>query len=127
VLVVVGAVGLRRGQSARSTVMAPPLYTFLIHSPAEALRLHSQCCGSGMFIPGPGSEYIPFRIQGQKDTHPAEALRSKSVLRSGMFIPDPNFHPGSRVKKIPDPGSGSASKTFKYFLTQKIVSKLSEI
>jgi hypothetical protein len=28
-----------------------------------------------------------------------------------MFIPDP----GSRVKKIQDPGSGSASKNFKYF------------
>ncbi len=28
-----------------------------------------------------------------------------------MFIPDPNFfHPGSRFKKIPDPGSDSASK-----------------
>ncbi len=30
-----------------------------------------------------------------------------------MFIPDPNFSipdPGSRVKKNPDPGSGSASK-----------------
>ncbi len=30
-----------------------------------------------------------------------------------MFIPDPVselFYPGSRVKKIPDPGSGSASK-----------------
>ncbi len=32
---------------------------------------------------------------------------------SGMFIPDPRsefFHPGTRVKKIPDLGSGSASK-----------------
>ncbi len=29
---------------------------------------------------------------------------------SGIFIPDPNFSgPGSRVKKIPDPGSRSAS------------------
>ncbi len=37
-------------------------------------------------------------------------------------------HPGSRfrVKKIPDPGSGSASKNLS-FSTQKIVSKLSEI
>ncbi len=47
----------------------------------------------------------------------------------GMFIPDPNFfHPGYRVKKIPDPESGSASKNWStVFLTQKIVSKLSEI
>jgi hypothetical protein len=44
-----------------------------------------------------------------------------------VFVPDPNFSiwdPGSRVKKIPDPGSASTSK--EVFLTQKIVSKLSE-
>ena len=39
-----------------------------------------------------------------------------------MFIPDPNFfHPGSRVIKIPDPGSASS------ILTKKFVSKLSEL
>jgi hypothetical protein len=36
------------------------------------------------------------------------------------------FHPGSRVKMIPDPGIGSASKNFYYFFP-KIVSKLWEI
>jgi hypothetical protein len=36
---------------------------------------YKQCCGSGMFIPDPGSEFF--------------------------------FHPGSRVKKILDPGSAS--------------------
>jgi hypothetical protein len=42
-------------------------------------------------------------------------------------IPDPNFfHPRSSVKKIPDPGSASASKNLS-ILAQKIVSKLSEI
>jgi hypothetical protein len=39
---------------------------------------------------------------------------------SGRFISDPGyelFHPGSRVKKVPDPGSGfgSASKNFDIF------------
>jgi hypothetical protein len=56
-----------------------------------------------------------------------------------MFIPDPNFFPslipdpdskdsGSRIQiqKIPDPGSGSASKNL-CILTSKMVSKLSEI
>ncbi len=33
------------------------------------------------------------------------------VAESGMFIPDP----GHRVKKIPDPGFGSASKNFSIF------------
>ncbi len=45
-----------------------------------------------------------------------------------MFILDPNFSildPGSRVKKIPDPGSGSSLKTLS-ILTLKTVSKLSE-
>jgi hypothetical protein len=35
-----------------------------------------------------------------------------------MFMPDPGFeffHPGSREKKIPDPGSGSASKNLSIF------------
>jgi hypothetical protein len=46
---------------------------------------------------------------------------------SGMFIQDPNFfHPGSRVKRIQDTGSGSASKKLS-ILNLKIVSKLSEI
>jgi hypothetical protein len=36
------------------------------------------------------------------------------------------FPPGPRVKKIPDPGSGSASMSLD-ILTQKTVSKLSEI
>jgi hypothetical protein len=47
-----------------------------------------------------------------------------------MFIPDPNFfHPGSRVKKISDPGFESASKNLSIvtLVTQNIVSKLSEI
>ncbi len=36
------------------------------------------------------------------------------------------FHPGSRVKNIPHPGSGSTSKNSS-ILIQKIISKLSEI
>jgi hypothetical protein len=63
---------------------------------------------------------------GQYPCHTGHVPVTHPVFRSGMFIPDPNFSirdPGSRVKKIPDPGSGSASNN----LTQKIVSKLSEI
>jgi hypothetical protein len=44
-----------------------------------------------------------------------------------MFIPDPFFSipdPGSRVKKIPDPRAGLKNLSI---LTQKVVSKLSEI
>ncbi len=51
----------------------------------------------------------------------------EAMFRIRMFIPDPNFsHPGSRVIKSPDHGSGSASKNLG-ILTQKVVCKLSEI
>ncbi len=44
-----------------------------------------------------------------------------------MFIPDPNFYyPGSLIRTFPIPDPGYASKNFS-ILTQKIVSKLSEI
>ncbi len=41
-----------------------------------------------------------------------------SVVWSGMFIPDPKFSipdPGSKVKKIPYYGSGSASQNLSIF------------
>jgi hypothetical protein len=65
------------------------------HIPLNTPAFSYSCCGSGMFIPDPGSEF---------------------------------FHPGSRIKKIPDPGYQNRIKEFKYllFLTQKIVSKRSE-
>jgi hypothetical protein len=44
-----------------------------------------------------------------------------------MFILDPNFfHPGSRIKKIPNPDPHPHQRIY-VFLTQTIVSKLSEI
>ncbi len=55
-----------------------------------------QCCGSGMFIPDPGSDFFPSRI------------------------PDPNYlHPGSRIliKELD-------FKYFNPIRTKKIVSKL---
>jgi hypothetical protein len=58
-------------------------------------------------IPDPGSGSNKFL-----------ALKTVSVLSeklSGMFIPDPKsaffLHPGSRVHKAPDPGSGTLIKT----------------
>jgi hypothetical protein len=46
-------------------------------------------------------------------------LRIRDVYHGSEF-----FHPGSRVKKIPDPESGSKNLSI---LTQESVSKLSEI
>jgi len=56
-----------------------------------------QCCGSGMFIPDPGSDFFPSRIQ-----NPRSEL-------TPSWIPDPNcLHPGSRILK-----------EFKYFNLKK--------
>ncbi len=46
-----------------------------------------------------------------------------------MFIPEPDQVPGSRVKKIPDPGSGSASKNLRVFNPEnpKLSEKLFEM
>jgi hypothetical protein len=81
-----------------------------------------QCCGSGMFIPHPGSEYFHpgsrIRIKEFKYFNPQEWFLS---LRNLLFIPDPD--PGSQsrtqiftnpgldlgVKKALDTGSGSAT------------------
>jgi hypothetical protein len=84
----------------------------------------------GMFIPDPRSEFLPSRIQGQKD--PGTRIQGKkkklcifnpkivselSEIWSGMFIPDSDpgseswffTHPGPRGQKAPDPGSGFAT------------------
>jgi hypothetical protein len=89
-----------------------------------------QCCGSGMFIPNPGSDFFPSRIldPGSKvDKIPDPHQRNKvfltqitdnkfSNIRSGIFIPDPGSgffsipDPGSRIRiRIPDPGAKKAS------------------
>ncbi len=59
----------------------------------------------------------PLVICGYETVH----FEKKTIMQccgSGMFIPDPNFslpNRGSRVKKIPDPGSDSASKNLSTF------------
>jgi hypothetical protein len=70
----------------------------------------------------PGSDFFPSRIQGWQDPGAGSASKNLCILTqksytkfwkiiSVMFIPDPRSwlwifsHPGSRVKKAPDPGS----------------------
>jgi hypothetical protein len=77
-----------------------------------------------MFILDSRSEFFPSRIQGQKESGyliricikelsflTQKIISKLSEIISGMFIPDPVLdfftHLGSRVKKAPDPGSGS--------------------
>jgi hypothetical protein len=76
----------------------------------------------------PGSEFLPYRIQGQKDSGSRIRIRIKEFryfnpkivsevakILSGLFIPDPDpdFYlsqtPDPGVKKAPDFGFGSAT------------------
>jgi hypothetical protein len=93
-----------------------------------------QCCGSGMFIPDPGSDFFPSRIPDQTFFHPGSRIlkefkyfnpqksKKKWFLSSKKYdpgcssrIPDPDADffpsriPGSKRYPIPDPGSGSAT------------------
>jgi hypothetical protein len=80
--------------------------------------LHRQTCVCEEEIYYLVSEYLPF----------VPDRRTEVRIGFGMFIPDTNFSipdPASRVKKIQDPRSGSASKNLSIF-SPKAVSKLSE-
>jgi hypothetical protein len=71
------------------------------------------------------NRHIEYRHRGVFYVVIAERIQDKqfkAVLRIPDFYPGSEFfHPGSRVQKIPDPHQRVVS------LTQKIVSKLSEI
>ncbi len=108
------------------------------HIIADRIRIPfrtMQCCGSGMFIPDPGSDFLPSRIPDPNRLHPGSRIlikefkyfnqKKKWFLSSKKYdpgwssqIPDPgsgcwfSTHPGSRIQgskrhPIPDPGSGT--------------------
>jgi hypothetical protein len=76
---------------------------------------YGQCCGSRMFIPDSGSNFIHPRSRiGIKEFKYVPILTQKIVSKLSddhVFIPDPDFLPipDPGVKKAPDPGSGSAT------------------
>jgi hypothetical protein len=73
-----------------------------------------QCCGSGMFILVPGSEFFSIPDSGSFSIpDPGSASKNLSILtqkivsklseiQSGLFIPDPD--PDFYSSQIPDPG-----------------------
>ncbi len=69
-----------------------------------------RCCGSGMFIPDPESEFIHpgSRIQGQKDSEFASKNFRIFFLSSRISY--------TRAKKAPDPWSGSGGKNVQIYL-----------
>ncbi len=80
-----------------------------LHSPTNLCRINiKKCCGSGMFIADPGSDFFPSRIRLFPIPDPGSDFFPSR-------IPDPNFfHPGSASKNLS-------------ILTENPVSKLSEI
>ncbi len=74
------------------------------------LASYKQFCGSGIFIPDPGSEFFPSRIPDPSFFHHGSTSKSSSILTqkivtklsemaSGLFIPVPD----SDFLPIPDP------------------------
>ncbi len=72
-------------------------------------RPPEQCCGSGMFIPDPVSEFFPFRIQIFPYFSPKEWLLSSRKYDTGcssrirILIFYPSRIPGTKRPRIPDP------------------------
>jgi hypothetical protein len=74
-----------------------------------------QRCGSGIFIPDPGTESFSSRIR----IHPHQSILTQKIVSklseicSRVFIPDldldflPIPDPGVKNKKAPDPGSAT--------------------
>jgi hypothetical protein len=78
---------IRRLKNPSHSVPSWGVFYVVIAERIQDINSLNQCCGYEMFIPG-----------------------LKQCCGSEMFITDPGsefFHPGSRVKKIPDPRSGS--------------------
>jgi hypothetical protein len=104
------------------------LYSSVAGSYVDVPNSYSYC-GSGMFIPDPGSDFLPSRIPRSQirivpipDPGSSKNLsiltQKKWFLSSRKYdpgcsfrIPDPDFLPipNPGVKKAPDPGSGSAT------------------
>ncbi len=101
-----------------------------VHSMEEKTCI-GQCCGSGMFISDPGSDFFLSWIPDPNCFHPGSRIRIKEIkyfnpkkwfLSSRKYpgcstrIPDPDFFypsripdPGVKRHRIPDPGSASAT------------------
>ena len=109
----------------------------LVQKVQDCLKLKSfcLCCGSGRFIPDPGSNFFPFRIPDPKCLHPGSRIRikefkyfnpkktKKMFLSSRIYdpgcssrIPDPDADfltiPEPGVKKALDPGSATQVSVF---------------
>jgi hypothetical protein len=88
-----------------------------LHVTETNFKIQGKCCGSGMFIPDPGSEFFPSQVRNRikefKCFNPKKWFLSSrkydlgcsSRIRIQIFFPS---RIPAGVKKAPDPGSGSA-------------------
>ncbi len=60
-----------------------------------------QCCGSGMFIPDPGSWFLPIPDPGSNNRNKREGWKKNCHLA----LKNMGLGSGIRKKRIPDPGS----------------------
>ncbi len=107
-----------------------PALDLMIYNPVSVGT--DQCCGSGTFIPDPGSDFFPSRIRTVSIPDPGSSSKNWSIstpkkakkwfFSSKKYDPGCSSrirmltfsHPGSRIQgskrhPIPDPGSGSAT------------------
>ncbi len=72
---------------------------------------YTQCCGSGMFIPDPGSDFFPSRIRTVSIPDPGSRILIKEFKyfnpkkAKKWFLSSKKYDPGCS-SRIPDPGSG---------------------
>ncbi len=98
---------------------------------------HFQCCGSGMFISHPGSEFFYLGSMVEKIPDPRSGSAIKSISESFNKLSEIwceifSFHPGSRflpsriqgVKTGPDLGSGSATRVISRLENSTVISKM---
>ncbi len=103
----------------RSSLRHVPVHSSVRHVPVRFFRTTRPC---SFFRTTRPCTFLPFYVD----------MYGTQCCGSEMFIPDPGsefFHPGSRVKNIPESGSwfSDPHQRTKVFLTQPTVSKLSEI
>ncbi len=100
----------------RSHLGSWPSSSFLHRKIGHVEGPGNQCCGSGMFIPDPGSDFFPSRIMDPNFFHPGSRIRIKVCKFKKMVLSSRKYDPGcsSRIRMtdpdpdflpIPDPGS----------------------
>ncbi len=94
-------------------------------------RSNTQCCGSGMFIPDPGSWFLPIPDPGSRIPYPKTATEERSEKKNccGTFLCIHKFHKIENYfsfKVLKKKIWANFQRIIELF-TQKIVTKLSKI